>query len=121
MSSTPESESFIPYLILIRFDKDEDLRDRLEESLPLLRAALADLGSTEPVMASYDGSAISYLLEARADMQPARILAQLQSSGSRRASPLKTHDKVLIVTLECGLASRLERVTDWLRDHDMLV
>lgn len=37
-------EGFIPYLILIRFDKGDDLRDRLHESLSLLQGALASLG-----------------------------------------------------------------------------
>ncbi len=118
---TESEEGFIPYLIMLRFDRGDDLRDRLEESLPLLQATLAELGSVEPVMASYDGSAVSYLLEARESIQPKHVLQQLQSPGARRTSPLKTHDKVLVVAIECGLASRMERVTDWLRDHDTLV
>ena len=36
-------EGFIPYLVLIRFDRGEDLRDRLHESLSLLQEALAEL------------------------------------------------------------------------------
>ena len=118
---TASEEGFIPYLIMLRFDRGDDLRDRLEESLPLLQATLAELGTVEPVMAAYDGSAVSYLLEARESIQPKHVLQQLTSPGSRRTSPLKTHDKVLIVAIECGLASRMERVTDWLRDHDTLV
>jgi hypothetical protein len=113
-------EGFIPYLVLVRFDKGEDLRDRLEESLPLLRGALGEMGDVEPVTSSYDGSAGVYLLSARPDLQPRQVLAQLESPKSRRPSPLKTHDKVLIISLELGIASRLERITDWLRDHDSL-
>jgi hypothetical protein len=30
-------EGFIPYLVLIRFDRGDDLRDRLHESLSLLQ------------------------------------------------------------------------------------
>jgi hypothetical protein len=115
------NDGFIPYLVLIRFDKDQDLRDRLEESLPLIRGALAEIGSVEPVMSSYDGSAVVYLLAARPEFQPRQILVQLESPKSRGPSPLKTHDKVLIVAFECGVASRLDRVTDWLREHDVLV
>jgi hypothetical protein len=114
-------EGFIPYLVIVRFDKGEDLRDRLEESLPLMNSALAELGTVEPVTSSYDGSSVTYLLEARPDLQPAQIVAQLQSPKSRRTSPLKTHDKVLVVAVQCGVASRLERVTDWLNDRDLLV
>ncbi len=114
-------EGFIPYLVIVRFDKGEDLRDRLEESLPLMSRALAEMGKAEPVTSSYDGSSVTYLLEAHPDLQPGQIVAQLQSPKSRRASPLKTHDKVLVVAVECGVASRLERVTDWLRERDLLV
>lgn len=119
--STSSEEGFIPYLILIRFDRGEDLRDRLEESLPLLQKTLAALGSVEPVMASYDGSAVSYLLEAKESVQPSHVLQQLQSPGPRRTAPLKTHDRVLVVAIECGLASRMERITEWLSEHDTLV
>jgi len=114
-------EGYIPYLVIVRFDKGDDLRDRLEESLPLMTSALAELGDVEPVTSSYDGSAVTYLLEARPDLQPGQIVAHLQSPKSRKASPLKTHDKVLVVAVECGVASRLERTTDWLREHELLV
>jgi hypothetical protein len=114
-------EGYIPYLVIVRFDKGYDLRDRLEESLPLMNSALAELGDVEPVTSSYDGSAVTYLLEARPDLQPGHIVAQLQSPKSRKASPLKTHDKVLVVAVQCGIASRMERVTDWLRERELLV
>jgi hypothetical protein len=114
-------EGFIPYLVIVRFDKGEDLRDRLEESLPLMSVALAELGNVEPVTSSYDGSSVTYLLEARPDLQPGQIVAQLHSPKSRKASPLKIQDKVLVVAVQCGLASRLDRVTDWLRERDLLV
>jgi len=114
-------EGYIPYLVIVRFDKGDDLRDRLEESLPLMTSALAELGGAEPVTSSYDGSAVTYLLEARPDLQPGQIVAQLQSPKSRKASPLKTHDKVLVVAVQCGVASKLERTTDWLRERELLV
>jgi hypothetical protein len=114
-----ESE-FIPYLVLVRFDKGEDLRDRLEESLPLLRAALAEFGQVEPVTTSYDGSAVSYLVAAKPDFQPDRMIEQLQSARSGRPAPLKTLDKALVLALECGAASRMERATEWLREHGCL-
>jgi len=116
MPALDDSE-FIPYLVLVRFDRGEDLRDRLEESLPLLRAALAEIGEVEPVTTSYDGSAVSYFLAAKPDFQPTRIIERLQSG---RPSPLKTLDKALVVALECGAAARMERVTDWLRDNGCL-
>jgi hypothetical protein len=37
-------EGFIPYLVLVRFDKGEDLRDRLEESLPAAASITRDRG-----------------------------------------------------------------------------
>lgn len=113
-------EGFIPYLVLVRFDKGDDLRDRLHESLVLLKDALEEFGQVEPVLSSYDGSAVSYLLSARPDCQPSGVIEHLQSPKSRRASPLKTHDKVLVISIQVGLAVRLERVTDWLSDHDCL-
>ena len=113
-------EGFIPYLVVIRFDRGEDLRDRLHESLSLLQGALAALGPVEPVMSSYDGSAVAYLLEARASIQPQQVMDQLQSPRSHRISPLKTHDKVLVISVELGVATRMERVTDWLRERGAL-
>jgi len=114
-------EGYIPYLVIVRFDKGDDLRDRIEESLPLMTSALGELGEVEPVTSSYDGSAVTYLLEARPDLQPGQIVAQLRSPKSRRASPLKIQDKVLVVAVQCGIASRLERITDWLRERELLV
>jgi hypothetical protein len=113
-------EGFIPYLVLVRLDKGEDLRDRLHESLSLLQESLKELGELEPVISSYDGSAVAYLLSARPSIQPHDILSQLQSPKSRRTSALKTHDKVLIISIELGLASQLERVSAWLRERESL-
>ncbi|MEP7246813.1 MAG: hypothetical protein ABI885_24465 [Gammaproteobacteria bacterium] len=114
-------EGFIPYLVIVRFDKGEGLRDRLEESLPLMSDALSELGNVEPVTSSYDGSSVTYLLEAHPDLQPAQVVSQLQSPKSRKVSPLKTQDKVLVVAVQCAVASRLERVTEWLRERELLV
>ncbi len=113
-------EGFIPYLVLIRFDRGEDLRDRLHESLSLLQTALAELGPVEPVMSSYDGSAVAYLLEAAASIQPQQVVTHLQSPRAHRTSPLKTHDKVLVISVELGVAVRMEHIGDWLREHDAL-
>ncbi len=115
-----DDSEFIPYLVLVRFDRGEDLRDRLEESLPLLRAALAEMGEVEPVATSYDGSAVSYFLAAKPDFQPGRIIERLQSPLSGRQSPLKTLDKALVLAFECGAATRMERVTVWLRENGCL-
>jgi hypothetical protein len=113
-------QDFIPYLILVRFDKDDDLKSRVRESLPVLHSALSELGAVEPVMSAYDGSMVAYLLEAGAELQPARILERLHSAASRRVSPLTGQDKVLVVTLECGVAVRMERITEWLSGHGCL-
>lgn len=113
-------EDFIPYLIVVRFDKDDDLKARVKESLPALHSALAELGAVEPAMSAYDGSMVAYLLEAKADLQPARIVDRLHSAASRRSSPLTGQDKVLVVALECGVAVRIERITDWLTQHGCL-
>jgi hypothetical protein len=104
----------------IRFDRGEDLRDRLHESLSLLPEALGELGPVEPVMSSYDGSAVACLLEAIATIQPQQVVTHLQSAKSHRTSALKTHDKVLLISAELGVATRMERVSDWLREHDAL-
>lgn len=113
-------DEFIPYLVLVRFDRGADLRDRLEESLPLLQSALGEIGKVEPVASSYDGSMVAYMLAARPDFQPRQIEAQLQSPKSRKGSPLKTHDRVLIISVGVGTAWRIERLTDWLREYDLL-
>ena len=62
----------------------------------------------------------AYLLAAPPDVQPWRVIEQLQSPKSRRGSPLKTLDKVLVVSIELGLATRMERVTDWLNGNGIL-
>ena len=115
-----EDEDFIPYLVVICFDRGTDLRDRIEESLPLLQEALREIGSVQPAMSSYDGSVVSYLVAASAAIQPAQILEQLKSSKPRRGSPLKTHDRVLVISVGPGLAQRMERVTDWLSEYGLL-
>lgn len=113
-------EDFIPYLVLVSFDRGTDLRDRIEESLPLLLKALQEIGNVQPAMSSYDGSAVSYFVSTSAAVQPRHVLEQLQSPKSRRAAPLKTHDKVLVISVELGLAQRMERVTDWLTEHGLV-
>ncbi|MGP8033624.1 MAG: hypothetical protein ACLPQ6_05700 [Steroidobacteraceae bacterium] len=113
-------EDFIPYLVLVCFDRGTDLRDRIEESLPLLLEALKGIGNVQPAMSSYDGSAVSYLVSTSAAVQPEQVLGQLKSAKSHRGSPLKTHDRVLVISVGPGLAQRMERVTDWLSEHGLL-
>ena len=115
-----EGEDFIPYLVLVCFDRGTDLRDRIEESLPLLLEALKEIGNVQPAISSYDGSAVGYLVSTSAAVQPQRILEQLKSPKSRRGSPLKTHDRVLVISIGPGLAQRMERVTDWLNEYGLL-
>lgn len=115
-----EDEDFIPYLVLVCFDRGTDLRDRIEESLPLLLEALKEIGNVQPVLTSYDGSAVSYLVSTSATVQPSGVLEHLKSPKSRRGSPLKTHDKVLVISVGPGLVHRMERVTDWLSEHGLL-
>ncbi len=113
-------EGFIAYLVLVRLDKGADLRDRIEESAAALRDTLAEIGEVLPAMTSYDGSAAAYLVAAPPDLQPWQVTEQLQSPRSKRASPLQTLDKVLVLSIGLGVAHRMERVNDWLRDHDSL-
>src|SRR2546429_6113814 len=88
-----EDEDFIPYLVLVCFDRGTDLRDRIEESLPLLLEALKEIGNVQPAMSSYDGSAVSYLVSTSAAVQPWQVLEQLKSPKSRRSSPLKRSEE----------------------------
>jgi hypothetical protein len=88
--------------------------------LQLLRTALAEMGDVEPVTTSYDGSAVSYLVTAKPDFQPHHMIEQLKSPRSGRPSPLKTLDKALVISLESGAATRMERVTEWLRENGCL-
>jgi hypothetical protein len=115
-----DGEDFIPYLVLVCFDRGTDLRDRIEESLPLLLEVLKEIGNVQPAMSSYDGSVVSYLVSTSAAIQPERILEQLKAPKSRRGSPLKTHDRVLVISVGPGLAQRMERVTAWLSEHGLL-
>lgn len=116
-------DSYIPYLILVRFDKDGgDLRARVIESAPALKEVLSEIGTFQSVEMSYDGSMVAYLVAANPRFEnPLRVQLHLQSPRSRRSSPLIPHDKILVVSLETGSASGLERVTSWLRECDLLV
>jgi hypothetical protein len=115
-----EDEDFIPYLVLVCFDRGTDLRDRIEESLPLLLEALKEIGNVQPAMSSYDGSVVSYLVSTSAAVQPEQVLERLKVQKSHRGSPLKTHDRVLVISVGPGLAQRMERVTAWLSEHGLL-
>ena len=115
-----EDEEFIPYMVLVCFDRGTDLRDRIEESLPPLLEALKEIGNVQPALSSYDGSAVSYLVSTSASIQPGQVLEQLKSPKSRRAAPLKTHDRVLVISVGPGVAQRMERVTAWLSEHGLL-
>jgi hypothetical protein len=118
-----DDEGFVPYLVLVRFDKNGgDLKRRLAESVPVLKEALADMGKVQFVEMSYDGSMAVFLVAANprfADVL--QVQAHLQSPRRGQSSALVLHDKVLVVTLETGTASCLERTTSWLREFGLLV
>lgn len=118
-----QDEEFIPYLVLVRFDKDgEDLKKRLAESVPVLKDSLADMGKVQFVEMSYDGSMVAFLVAASSRFENVlQVQLHLQSPRSGRSSALVIHDKILIVTLETGTASRMERTTSWLREFGLLV
>jgi hypothetical protein len=115
-------EGFIPYLVLVRFDKDgDDLKRRLAESVPALKEGLADIGKVQFVEMSYDGSMVAYLVAANPTFKNVlQVQTHLQSPRSGRSSALVNQDKVLVVSLETGTASRLERTTSWLREFELL-
>jgi hypothetical protein len=116
-------EGYIPYLVLVRFDKDgDDLTRRLAESVPVLKDALGDLGRVQFVEMSYDGSMVAFLVAANPRFgNVLQVQSHLQSPRSGRSSALVAADKILVVTLETGTASRLERTTSWLREFELLV
>jgi|SRR5580698_4705973 hypothetical protein len=116
-------DGFIPYLVLVRFDKDgNDLRHRLAESVPILKEGLSDIGKVQFVEMSYDGSMVAFLVAANPRFENVlQVQSHLQSPHSGRSSALINHDRVLVVSLETGTASRLERTTSWLREFELLV
>jgi hypothetical protein len=118
-----DDEGFIPYLVLVRFDKDGgDLKKRLAESVPVLKDALADMGKVQFVEMSYDGSMVAFLVAANPRFDNVlQVQSQLQSSRAGRTPALVINDKILVVTLETGTASRMERTSSWLREFDLLV
>lgn len=121
MSAT--DDEFIPYLVLVRFDKDgDDLKKRLAESVPILKDSLADMGKVQFVEMSYDGSMVAFLVAAHPRFENVlQVQSHLQSPRRGGSSALVVHDKVLVVTLETGTASRMERTTSWLREFGLLV
>lgn len=116
-------EDFIPYLVLVRFDKDGgELKARLAESVPILKEVVAEAGSVQFVEMSYDGSMVAFLVAANPRFEnPLQLHRHLQSPRSRKSSPLIAHDKILVVSIEYGTASRLERTTSWLREWNLLI
>ncbi len=116
-------EDFIPYLVLVRFDKDGgELKARLAESVPILKEVLAEVGSVQFIEMSYDGSMVAFLVAANPRFEnPLQLHGHLQAPRSRRSSPLILHDKILVVSIEYGAASRLERTTSWLREWGLLM
>src|SRR5438876_2445254 len=107
-----EDEDFIPYLVLVCFDRGTDLRDRIEESLPLLLEALKEIGNVQPAMSSYDGSAVSYLVSTSAAVQPWQVLEQLRLRRPGRGSRLRLHARWLVTSLGPGPARGRDRVPD---------
>jgi hypothetical protein len=120
---TQSEEEFIPYLVLVRFDKDGgDLKLRLAEAVPVLKEVLAEMGTVQFVEMSYDGSMVAFLVAAQPRFENTlQVQLHLQSPRSRKSSPLIVHDKVLVVSIEVGTASRLERTTSWLRECNLLM
>ena len=120
--SQSATEDFIPYLVFVRFDKDQqELKARLAESVPLLKEALAEVGTVQFVEASYDASTVAFLVAADPRFENTlKVLNHLQSPRSRNGSALIRRDKVLVVEVHMGSASRLERVTGWLNEFGML-
>jgi hypothetical protein len=116
-------DEFIPYLILVRFDKDGgELRARLAQSVPILKEVLAEMGTVQFVEMAYDGSMVAFLVAAHPKFENVlQVHRHLHSPRSRKSSPLIEHDKVLVVSIETGTASRLERSTSWLREFELLV
>lgn len=65
-----DEESYIPYLVLVRFDKDDgDLRTRVTESAPALKEVLSEIGTFQSVEMSYDGSMVAYLEQQMRDLK----------------------------------------------------
>src|SRR5438094_91619 len=106
-------ESYIPYLVMVRFDKDDgEIKARIAESAPVLRDVLGQIGSVQAVEMSYDGSMMAFLVAASPKFENTlQVHTFLQKS-----SAMITHDKILVVAISMGSASRLERVTSWLRE-----
>jgi hypothetical protein len=116
-------EDFIPYLVIVRFDKDGgELKTRLAESVPVLREVLAEMGTVQFVEMAYDGSMVAFLVAANPRFEDVlQVQEHLQLPRSRRSSPVIPHDKILVLSIETGTASRMERTTSWLRECNLLV
>jgi hypothetical protein len=120
VTNVQDDAGFIPYIIVVRFDKDENLKDRLRDSLARLQESLRAMGDLLPLLSSYEGSLVAYLLAAHQDYQPDRVLSQLASPKSGRPSGLIVSDRVFIAAIEVGTASKLEHATKWLREYGAL-
>jgi hypothetical protein len=117
-----EEEEFIPYLVLVRFDKgDAGSAARIAESLPPFLATLEEMGRVQRVEMSYDGSVVAFLVAAATRFEDTlQVMNHVRSPRSHKSSGLVGHDKVLVLEVHMGSASRLERVTGWLNEYGML-
>jgi hypothetical protein len=77
--------------------------------------------SVQRVEMSYDGSLVAFLVAADTRFENTlQVMNHMQSPRSRKSSGLVGHDKVLVLEVQVGSASRLERVTGWLNEYGML-
>lgn len=109
-----EQES-TPFLIIVRFDKDSDIRSRVIQSGPLVTAAIKELGPFQTVSVSYDGSMVAFMVSSALSAE--QIYRHLQAPRSGRGSGLGMVDEVAVLPLDRGWVVNMSKVRDWLGKH----
>jgi hypothetical protein len=112
MSMFEDDEAARPYVVIVKFDKEADLRGRLMESAGPFVTSLKELGPTQQIAMSYDGSMCAYLVMAKGDKR--FVFARLEAPASRKGSGLRIHDCIAIFDIADGFVPYFSRCEDWL-------
>lgn len=104
-----------PYVVVIRFDKEQNLMARVAESGGRLVSSLKEIGPTQQIAMSYDGSMCAYLVTARGRISS--VYARLEAPNSGKGSALKMHDCVGVFAIDEGMVPRFSKCSDWLGTH----
>lgn len=111
-----ENSETNPYIIVVKFDKDDmEPKARAMQSGQRLTESVKELGPSQYIASSYDGSMSAFLVSC--PLVPEQIYARLQAPSSGAGSALRTRDCVSIFPIGKGITPHFSKITDWLNIH----